>query len=105
MLACMRSVHWMIEQPWSSVFLKFPYLRFLEECYGAAIPMMTVRFWMGTYGHRAPKLTVLVGTPPWLPSMKQRLTKAKRRELRLSSKGLFKNGKQRGTGKKVVTLP
>ena len=37
--------------------------------------------------------------------MKQRLTKAKKKELKLSSKGLYKNGKHPGNGKKVVTLP
>ena len=84
--------------------------------------------WMGTYGHRSPKLSVLVGTPlgsyhllpgfapqqhgairssvrPWLPSMFERLTKSKKKELKLSSKGVSKRYKQQGTGKKVVSRP
>ena len=92
-LASMRCVHWWIEQPSSSIFPEFPYLAFIRDTLEDYIPIRFVRLseskswsvvcscsmqerniapgmlsynklsWMGTYGHRSPKPTILIGTP------------------------------------------
>ena len=86
-LAMARTVHWYIEQPGSSLFLEFPYLKLLRELMEDYIPISDVRLpkphfplsplafslhpqstlalsWMAIFGHRSCKPSFLVGTPP-----------------------------------------
>ena len=42
-LASMRSVHWYVEQPSSSLFPNLPYLRYIREMLKHYIPIGTVR--------------------------------------------------------------
>lgn len=90
LLASIRACDWMVEQPSSSTFVHFPYLRYLKTVFKNNIPIEMERLfgsqglflfkflttsscliwwwlyllsWMGLFGARSPKLTVVIGTP------------------------------------------
>ena len=86
-LASIRSCEWLIEQPSSSTFVHCPYLKFAQRAFRRHIKIGLQRLsdpqfgtasgrlsnifqliiwplsWMGLFGAKSPKLTLVIGTP------------------------------------------
>ncbi|CAK9034090.1 Uncharacterized protein SCF082_LOCUS20749 [Durusdinium trenchii] len=89
-IAVVRGVHWEIEQPGSSTFVHFPYLRWIKRMLKGFVEVKVYRFWMAWYGSRTPKSTLLIGTTPWAAKLYKKLSFKDRVKLQLDSTGVTK---------------
>ena len=71
LLAMARKVHWILEQPSSSVMALQP--RFKELF--AKHKIITTFTWMGMFGGETPKATVLYSSSPWTSHLKKVLNR------------------------------
>lgn len=84
LIAAVRSVLWITEQPRSSLMTLCPYVRYAAlALYPASWD--DVKFPMGAYRHRSTKPTVLFGTAPWLQKLYRKMTKKDKRRISTSS--------------------
>lgn len=88
LLTTLRSAFWETEQPGSSLFIWFPYLRFLARLFKHEVPIRVERFWMAWFGSRTPKPSLVVGTSPWAGKLYRKLGKADKVKLGLTSEGV-----------------
>ncbi|CAL1136184.1 unnamed protein product [Cladocopium goreaui] len=101
LLTTLRSAFWETEQPGSSLFIWFPYLRFLARLFKHEVPIRVERFWMAWFGSRTPKPSLVVGTSPWAGKLYRKLGKEDScGELQASVKYLSAHSIQQG-GKKA----
>lgn len=102
LLAFVRCVLVLIEQPISSLMPLFPYMRWLAKIIGNAFPWLTTKFHMASYGHPNMKPTQVFGTAPWSYKLRKKITKAVRRRVQKSKKMvrkyIDKQGRQRVCG-------
>ncbi|CAK9076947.1 Putative rhamnose biosynthetic enzyme 1 [Durusdinium trenchii] len=108
-LICLaRGVWWICEQPVSSVAM---YLHYIEHAIYPARTMLGFqagfiqKFWMGLFGHRSLKRTVIFGDAPFIHmfSLAARVTQADREKHQWSSDGNMKVTVNKSTGKKSVS--
>lgn len=102
-IAHMMGVHWVIEQPGSSLFFESPPMAAtIQHC-----AAQSVKFPMGDYGHGSRKPTILVGTVAWLPQFAQKpkaKQKATTKPKQMDKPKAKKNDKPKATPKAKSTL-
>lgn len=81
-----------MEQPSGSSMTEHPRMMELVSLSVAKLlpKIVMERVWLGPYGHISPKLCKLWGDAPWIPLLKNRLTKEDRHRLKRSGKEVTK---------------
>ncbi|CAK8991889.1 Uncharacterized protein SCF082_LOCUS2851 [Durusdinium trenchii] len=107
-LVCLvRQVHWITEQPVSSVAMYLPYLEVAlhtaRQMLGFPAGLLQ-KFWMGLFGSRSLKRSVLFGSAPYIHqfSLQHRVTAADREKYKWNSAGNTKLSRTK-SGRKWVS--
>jgi hypothetical protein len=72
-LCIAKGIHWIVEQPSSSVMVYGPEMDVIKHHYN----MVEVKTWMGAFGAASPKATVLYSSSDWINAMQRSLDRTK----------------------------
>ena len=79
-LCIKRGVHFIVEQPASSIMWQYPRMsKFLKRFEGR---IKTIKMQMGCYSLQSPKDTTLVGTPPYMTRLARTMTPTEKEAMR-----------------------
>jgi len=79
-LCIKRGVHFIVEQPASSVMWQHPRMAKFLDRFGCHIT--TIKMQMGSYSLQSPKDTTLVGTPPYMTRLARNMTAVEREAMK-----------------------